>query len=33
VPPGTAHWYKQIDGGITVIEVRFIAPPTTSAKP
>ena len=26
VPPNSPHWYKQIDGGITVIEVRFIAP-------
>jgi len=26
VPPNTPHWYKQIDAGITVVEVRFIAP-------
>jgi mannose-6-phosphate isomerase-like protein (cupin superfamily) len=34
VPPNTAHWYQQIDnGGITVIEVRFVAPvPPASLK-
>jgi mannose-6-phosphate isomerase-like protein (cupin superfamily) len=27
VPPNSPHWYQQVDtGGITVIEVRFIAP-------
>jgi mannose-6-phosphate isomerase-like protein (cupin superfamily) len=31
VPPNTPHWYKQIDGGgITVVEVRFMAPATTA---
>jgi mannose-6-phosphate isomerase-like protein (cupin superfamily) len=32
VPPNTPHWYKQIDGGITVVEVRFIAPVTAAAE-
>lgn len=26
VPPGTPHWYKDIDGSITYLEVRFVAP-------
>jgi mannose-6-phosphate isomerase-like protein (cupin superfamily) len=26
VPANSPHWYKQIDGEITVIEVRFMAP-------
>jgi mannose-6-phosphate isomerase-like protein (cupin superfamily) len=26
VPPNTPHWYKQIDGSLTSIEVRFVAP-------
>jgi mannose-6-phosphate isomerase-like protein (cupin superfamily) len=28
VPANTPHWYKQIDGSLTAIEVRFIAPGT-----
>jgi mannose-6-phosphate isomerase-like protein (cupin superfamily) len=32
VPQNTPHWYKDIDaGGITVVEVRFIAPPPAAA--
>ena len=30
VPPNTPHWYQQIDAGITVVEVRFIAPATAA---
>jgi mannose-6-phosphate isomerase-like protein (cupin superfamily) len=26
VPAGTPHWYKEIDGSLDAIEVRFIAP-------
>jgi mannose-6-phosphate isomerase-like protein (cupin superfamily) len=26
VPPNTPHWYKDIDGSITYLEVRFVAP-------
>jgi mannose-6-phosphate isomerase-like protein (cupin superfamily) len=26
VPDGTPHWYKQVDGSITYLEGRFIAP-------
>lgn len=25
VPPNTPHWYKEIDGSLTAVEVRFIA--------
>jgi mannose-6-phosphate isomerase-like protein (cupin superfamily) len=32
VPPDTAHWYKQVDGSLTYLEVRFIAPATVPAK-
>jgi len=32
VPPNTPHWYQQIDAGITVVEVRFIAPVTAAAE-
>jgi quercetin dioxygenase-like cupin family protein len=33
VPPDTPHWYKQIDGSLMSIEVRFVAPVApTSAK-
>ncbi|MDB6082146.1 MAG: Cupin 2 conserved barrel domain protein [Gammaproteobacteria bacterium] len=28
VPANTPHWYQQIDGALTAIEVRFIAPGT-----
>jgi len=28
VPANTPHWYQQIDGSLTAIEVRFIAPGT-----
>jgi mannose-6-phosphate isomerase-like protein (cupin superfamily) len=28
VPAGTPHWYKEIDGSLDAIEVRFIAPGT-----
>jgi mannose-6-phosphate isomerase-like protein (cupin superfamily) len=28
VPAGTPHWYKEIDGSVEAIEVRFIAPAT-----
>jgi mannose-6-phosphate isomerase-like protein (cupin superfamily) len=27
VPANTPHWYQQIDGGISAVEIRFIAPP------
>lgn len=26
VPPDTPHWYKEIDGTLTYLEVRFVAP-------
>jgi mannose-6-phosphate isomerase-like protein (cupin superfamily) len=26
VPAGTPHWYKSVDGAVTYLEVRFIAP-------
>jgi len=26
VPAGTPHWYKDVDGSVTYLEVRFIAP-------
>jgi mannose-6-phosphate isomerase-like protein (cupin superfamily) len=26
VPPDTPHWYNQVDGSLTYLEVRFIAP-------
>jgi mannose-6-phosphate isomerase-like protein (cupin superfamily) len=26
VPPNTPHWYNQVDGSLTYLEVRFIAP-------
>jgi mannose-6-phosphate isomerase-like protein (cupin superfamily) len=33
VPPNTPHWYNQIDGSLTSIEVRVVAPvAATSAK-
>jgi mannose-6-phosphate isomerase-like protein (cupin superfamily) len=31
VPPNTPHWYQRIDAGITVVEVRFIAPVSAAA--
>lgn len=32
VPANTPHWYSQIEGsGITVLEVRFLAPPAANA--
>jgi mannose-6-phosphate isomerase-like protein (cupin superfamily) len=32
VPANTPHWYQQIDGGgISAVEVRFIAPPVADA--
>ncbi len=31
VPADTPHWYKELDGSLTAIEVRFIAPPTAAA--
>jgi mannose-6-phosphate isomerase-like protein (cupin superfamily) len=27
VPANTPHWYKEVDGSITYLEVRFVAPP------
>ena len=27
VPENSAHWYKEIDGAITYLEVRWLAPP------
>jgi mannose-6-phosphate isomerase-like protein (cupin superfamily) len=27
VPPDTPHWYQAVDGSITYLEVRFVAPP------
>jgi mannose-6-phosphate isomerase-like protein (cupin superfamily) len=32
VPAGTPHWYQQIDGSLTAIEVRFIAPGEATVK-
>jgi mannose-6-phosphate isomerase-like protein (cupin superfamily) len=29
VPPNTPHWYNQVDGSLTYLEVRFIAPNAT----
>lgn len=26
IPPNTPHWYKDVDGAITYLEVRFVAP-------
>jgi mannose-6-phosphate isomerase-like protein (cupin superfamily) len=26
IPPGTPHWYKQINGSISYLEVRFVTP-------
>jgi quercetin dioxygenase-like cupin family protein len=26
VPANTAHWYKEIEGAITYLEVRWLAP-------
>jgi mannose-6-phosphate isomerase-like protein (cupin superfamily) len=26
IPPNTPHWYKAVDGQITYLEVRFVAP-------
>jgi mannose-6-phosphate isomerase-like protein (cupin superfamily) len=26
VPAGSAHWYQAVDGSITYLEVRFVAP-------
>jgi quercetin dioxygenase-like cupin family protein len=26
IPPNTPHWYKAVDGAITYLEVRFVAP-------
>jgi|HubBroStandDraft_2_1064218.scaffolds.fasta_scaffold806869_1 mannose-6-phosphate isomerase-like protein (cupin superfamily) len=26
VPPNTPHWYNQVDGSLTYLEVRFVAP-------
>ena len=26
VPAGSAHWYKEVEGSITYLEVRFVAP-------
>jgi mannose-6-phosphate isomerase-like protein (cupin superfamily) len=26
IPPNTPHWYKAVDGKITYLEVRFVAP-------
>jgi mannose-6-phosphate isomerase-like protein (cupin superfamily) len=31
VPAGTPHWYKEIDGSVDAIEVRFIAPGSAKA--
>jgi mannose-6-phosphate isomerase-like protein (cupin superfamily) len=30
VPPNTPHWYNQVDGSLTYLEVRFIAPTATT---
>lgn len=27
VPANTPHWYKQVEGGFTYLEVRWVAPP------
>jgi mannose-6-phosphate isomerase-like protein (cupin superfamily) len=32
VPPDTVHWYKEVDGTLTYLEVRFVAPPAAAAK-
>ena len=26
VPANTPHWYKEVEGGITYLEVRWLAP-------
>jgi mannose-6-phosphate isomerase-like protein (cupin superfamily) len=26
IPPNTPHWYKEVEGSITYLEVRFVAP-------
>jgi quercetin dioxygenase-like cupin family protein len=26
IPPDTPHWYKDVEGTITYLEVRFVAP-------
>ena len=26
VPPNTPHWYQDVEGTITYLEVRFVAP-------
>jgi quercetin dioxygenase-like cupin family protein len=26
IPPDTPHWYKEVEGTITYLEVRFVAP-------
>jgi mannose-6-phosphate isomerase-like protein (cupin superfamily) len=31
IPEGSAHWYKDVEGSVTYLEVRFVAPKTPSA--
>jgi quercetin dioxygenase-like cupin family protein len=26
IPANTPHWYRQVDGAVTYLEVRFVAP-------
>jgi mannose-6-phosphate isomerase-like protein (cupin superfamily) len=30
VPSNTPHWYKEVEGSLTYLEVRFLNPPVTS---
>jgi mannose-6-phosphate isomerase-like protein (cupin superfamily) len=32
VPPNTPHWYNQVGGSLTYLEVRFIAPTATTQR-
>jgi mannose-6-phosphate isomerase-like protein (cupin superfamily) len=31
IPANTPHWYKEVEGGITYLEVRFVAPKSGEA--
>jgi len=30
IPENSPHWYKDVDGSITYLEVRFVAPPKST---
>jgi quercetin dioxygenase-like cupin family protein len=32
IPPNTPHWYKDVEGGITYLEVRFVAPAAATSR-